>query len=105
MDGILEQNLAELKEIKQLLAEKENISTTNTTSVLDTMNTNEAADYLGLTVWRLRVLTKEKKIPHFNAGKRFLYKRKFLDQWLEKELSRSVEKGDDGRERIRRIEV
>src|SRR5690554_1200795 len=98
MDGILEQILAELKEIKHLLSEKMgNDPTTSATkaTVMNTMKTKEAAEYLGITDWQLRTLTKQGKIQHFKAGNRFLDKKKSLDLWLENELSSSVEQKED----------
>jgi excisionase family DNA binding protein len=108
MDGILEQILSELKEIKLLLKENmgKDTSTTNNTPVMNTMKTKEAAEYLGITEWQLRILTKQGKIQHFKAGNRFLYKRKSLDLWLENELASSVKHEDEeeiGPGRIRRI--
>jgi len=97
MDGILEQILTELKEIKQLLSENmgKDTSPTNSAPIMNTMKTKEAAEYLGITEWQLRFLTKQGKIQHFKAGNRFLYKRKSLDLWLEKELTSSVEHKDE----------
>lgn len=96
MDGILEQILAELKEIKQLRSENTSKDTlvANSAPVMNTMKTKEAAEYLGITEWQLRILTKQGKIQHFKAGNRFLYKRKSLDLWLENELISSVEHKD-----------
>jgi excisionase family DNA binding protein len=110
MDGILEQILSELKEIKLLLKENmgKDTSATNSTSVMNTMKTKEAAEYLGITEWQLRILTKQGKIQHFKAGNRFLYKRKSLDLWLENELTSSVEQKDDEdirQGRIRKIKA
>jgi len=109
MDGILEQILAELKEIKQLLSDNTESGTVSTSStpIMNTMRTKEAAEYLGITEWRLRLLSKQGKIQHFKAGNRFLYKRKSLDLWLENELASSVEQkeAEDFRPgRIRRIQ-
>lgn len=108
MDGILEQILAELKEIKQLLSENRGAETfsTSNAAVINTMKTKEATEYLGITEWQLRTLTKQGKIQHFKAGNRFLYKRKSLDLWLENELASSVEHKDEediGYGRIRKI--
>lgn len=97
MDGILEQILAELKEIKLLLSKNigQDMSATNNTMVMNTMKTKEAAEYLGITERQLRTLTKQGKIQHFKAGNRFLYKRKSLDLWLDSELKSSVEQKDE----------
>ena len=78
MDGVLEQILAELKDIKQLIATSQgsNIAAIKGESVHDTMKTKEAAEYLGIALHRLRTLTKQAAIRHFKAWNMFLYKRK-----------------------------
>lgn len=105
MDGMLEQILAELKEIKQLLLENKGVEILSTSSApaMNTMKTKEAAEYLGITEWRLRLLSKQGKIQHFKAGNRFLYKRKSLDLWLENELANSVEQKEEEDIRAGRI--
>lgn len=57
MDGVLEQILAELKDIKQLIATSQgsNIAAIKVESVHDTMKTKEAAEYLGIALHRLRM--------------------------------------------------
>lgn len=107
MDGLLEQILSELKEIKQLLAKNQGIDVTATKSELinDTMKSKEAAEYLGITEYRLRTLTKQGEIKHFTAGNRFLYKRKSLDLWLEEIQEASIRKNEEvqGYGKIRRV--
>ena len=97
MDGILEQILAELKEIKELLADRNGLHFESTTDKLtnDTMKSKEAAEYLGIAEYRLRVLTKQGKIRHFTAGNKYLYKRRTLDQWLEDVQAASIIKAED----------
>lgn len=107
MDGLLEQILSELKEIKQLLANSQGVKTTSNKSefINDTIKTKEAAAYLGITEYRLRTLTKQGEIKHFTAGNRFLYKRKSLDMWLEEIQEASVNKNEEimGFGRVRRV--
>jgi excisionase family DNA binding protein len=43
----------------------------------------EAAAYSGLTVWKLRTLIWERKIPYLQEGKGYLILRKDLDRFLE----------------------
>lgn len=92
MDGVLEQILVELKEIRLLLsAERENTDVADNGSMKkDTMTVKDAAEYLGITEFRLRTLTNQKAIRHFKAGKKFLYKRKSLDLWMEEVQAESV---------------
>jgi excisionase family DNA binding protein len=92
MDGILEQILIELKEIRKLLIENKNVCDPNFNGRLvnDTMTTKEAAEYLGIAVSRVRILAKQGKIKHFMAGNKRLYKKKSLDQWLEEVQEYSI---------------
>jgi len=95
MDGVLEQILIEIKEIKQLLADERNDSYSTVSVPLqnNTMNVKEAAQYLGITEFRLRALTAQGEIRHFKAGMKFLYKRKTLDLWLEEVQNKSTRPG------------
>lgn len=91
MDGILEQILIELKEIKQLMAaERRNSNASDNHLQNDTMTVREAAKYLGIAEQRLRSLTAQGSIRHLKAGNRFLYKRKSLDIWLEEVQNESI---------------
>jgi len=96
MDGILEQILSELKEIKQLLAKTHGLNIGSSKDELknDTMKSKEAAKYLGIAEYRLRALTKQGKIMHIKAGNRYLYKRKSLDFWLEEIQEASVQNSE-----------
>ncbi|NMB96109.1 MAG: helix-turn-helix domain-containing protein [Clostridiaceae bacterium] len=95
MDGLLEQILSELKEIKQLLAKNQGIdAATKSDSINDTMKSKEAAEYLGITEYRLRTLTKQGEIKHFMAGNRFLYKRESLELWLVEIQEASIRKNE-----------
>jgi excisionase family DNA binding protein len=48
------------------------------------LNITEAAQYLGLKVYTVRKLTRDKDIPHrFLAGK-YLYLKAELDEWLKR---------------------
>ena len=42
-----------------------------------------AAHYLGATVWAMRVLAWEKKVPHVRIGSRILFDRADLDRYIE----------------------
>lgn len=109
MDGVLEQILSELKEIKQLLQASQGGIAYSTKSeyVYDTMKTKEAAGYLGVTEQRLRILSKQGAIKHIKIGNRFLYKRSALDLWLEETQNASVQKNidDEGYGRIRKVKI
>lgn len=109
MDGILEQILTELKEIKQILKANEGLYTETNHDITyhDTMKAKEAAEYLGITADRLRTLSKQGKIKHLKSGNRFLYKRLTLDTWLKETLEASIQKNEEkvGYGRIRKIDI
>jgi excisionase family DNA binding protein len=42
-----------------------------------------AAHYLGATVWAMRVLAWEKRVPHVRIGSRILFDRTDLDRYIE----------------------
>jgi excisionase family DNA binding protein len=96
MEGILEQILYELKEIKQLLAENKNITTeTGIGYINNTMKVKEASAYLGITEWQLRTLAKQGKIKHLRSGNRYLFRRHSLDLWMIEVQENSIKKDDD----------
>ncbi len=47
------------------------------------LNVRAAAEYLGATVWFLRTLAWEKKIPHAIFGNRLLFDKADLDRYVE----------------------
>jgi len=47
-----------------------------------TMQTKPAAEYLGLSYWKLLELVKAGKVPHIRVGGRILFRRESLDKWL-----------------------
>jgi len=102
MDGILEQILSELKEIKQLLLKNKGLDSgiNNSDSYRETMQFKEASEYLGITKSRIRTLAINGEIKHFKVGNRYLFKRKALDEWLEEVQEASIVK-ETGK--IRRI--
>jgi len=42
-----------------------------------------AATYLSSTIWQMRTLVWEKKIPHVRLGKRILFDRADLDRFVD----------------------
>jgi excisionase family DNA binding protein len=42
-----------------------------------------AAAYLGTTVWQMRTLVWEKKLPHLRIGKRILFDKADLDSYVD----------------------
>lgn len=93
MEGILEQILSEMKEIKQLLKNNqnglyENYGTNQSTNT--TMTIKEAAKYLGVSHWMLSMQCKQNKIKHFKAGRKFLFRKDTLDTWLREIQEKSI---------------
>jgi excisionase family DNA binding protein len=47
------------------------------------LNVKAAAEYLGCTVWFMRTLAWEKKIPHVIFGNRLLFDKADIDRYVE----------------------
>jgi excisionase family DNA binding protein len=56
-----------------------------------TMTAKEAAEYIGISYWRILELTKQKQIPFSAVGGRKLFRKDTLDKWLEDLEKQSVE--------------
>ena len=56
----------------------------------ETLTAKEAAAFLGISTWLLYELVKRKEIPHSKAGKRILFRRQTLLQWLSAQEQASV---------------
>jgi excisionase family DNA binding protein len=63
----------------RLTAIEEKLSLLLGTSTL--MTAQQAADYLGLSVARIRTLTQKREIPHYKQGRRVSYDKAELDDW------------------------
>lgn len=48
-----------------------------------TLKAREAADYIGLSYWKLLELAKAGEVPHARVGGRVLFRRESLDAWLD----------------------
>jgi len=56
-----------------------------------TLTVTEIAEYIGLSSDMIYILCREKRIPHIRIGRRILFKRAAIDEWLENQMSESVE--------------
>jgi excisionase family DNA binding protein len=56
----------------------------------ETITAREAAEYLGISYWKLLQLVKVGKIPHIRLPGRVLFRRKTLDEWMEEQERISV---------------
>jgi len=51
-----------------------------------TLTVVEVAEYLGISVEMVYLLVREKRITHFRIGRRILFKREAIDQWIENQM-------------------
>lgn len=78
----LEVRKEDLEAFGQQLLEQA-ISRRDTASeIREILNVNEAAELTGLARQTLYGMTSQRKIPFFKRGKRILFKRSELEQWL-----------------------
>ena len=49
---------------------------------LNNQNISEVAEYLSMAKSSIYKMTSERNIPHFKTGKKLLFKRSELDEWL-----------------------
>ncbi len=57
-----------------------------------TLKARLAAEYLGISYWKLLDMVKKNEIPHIRAGKLVLFRKETLDQWLRKQEMKSIGK-------------
>ena len=50
-----------------------------------TFSTEEAATYLGISEQTLRTMCIQKQVPHSRARGRYLFRKKSLDEWMDKQ--------------------
>lgn len=48
-----------------------------------TLNAQEVADIVGLSIDTIYKMTRQKEIPHVQFGRRVLYRRESIEQWLK----------------------
>lgn len=102
VDGILEQILNELKEIKTYLKDfNPNMTQEKMTySVKETLSTQEAADYLGISYFTIL----KTDIPYSNIGKLRIYRRSTLNTWMtEQELKANSSSDNNNYGKLRKV--
>ena len=57
----------------------------------ETITAKEAADYVGISYWKILELAKAGKIPHIRLQGRVLFRRHSLDEWMSQLEQNSVE--------------
>ncbi|HHY32379.1 MAG TPA: helix-turn-helix domain-containing protein [Firmicutes bacterium] len=55
-----------------------------------TMPAKQAAEYLGMSYWKLLEYAKAGKIPHVRLPGKLLFRRESLDKWLEQQEQASL---------------
>ncbi|HLR02832.1 MAG TPA: helix-turn-helix domain-containing protein [Virgibacillus sp.] len=56
-----------------------------------TLTVQEVAEYLGISNEMVYLLVREKRIVHFRIGRRILFKREAIDQWIESQMVEGME--------------
>lgn len=55
-----------------------------------TLTAKEAADYLGISYWLITQLVRRKQIPCSRVGKRILFRKEALDNYLRSKEDDSI---------------
>ncbi len=55
-----------------------------------TFNLRQASEYMQISHYRLYTLARTGGIKHFKTGSKYLFRKRFLDEWVEQELNGSV---------------
>lgn len=50
-----------------------------------TLTTEETAKYLGVSYWLVGQMVRKNEIPHFRVGGRILFRKKSIDDYMEKQ--------------------
>lgn len=58
-----------------------------------TISAKEAGAILGISAWTLYEWVKAGEIPHIKIGKRVLFRRQTLLEWLDRKEAESVQEG------------
>lgn len=57
-----------------------------------TFKAKQAAEYIGISYWKILDMVKKSEIPHIRVGKLVFFRKETLDQWLGEQEMRSMEK-------------
>ena len=67
-----------------------------------TMAAKTAAEYIGVSYWKLLELVKSGRIPHVRIDGRVLFRRETLDNWLAEQEHASIKQPEQSG-RLRRL--
>lgn len=68
-----------------------------------TMPAKRAAEYVGISYWKLLELAKAGKVPHIRLDGRLLFRRESLDNWLADREAASLRREPEPAGKIRRL--
>jgi excisionase family DNA binding protein len=57
-----------------------------------TINARELSELLGVSIDTIYKMTREKEIPHVALGRRVLYRKESIEQWLKENETRITQK-------------
>ena len=85
MENPFELILDKLNTIENLLRQVINNDKGSVTivNVAEILNISQVAEYLSLAKSSIYKMTSERNIPHFKTGKKLLFKRSELDDWIK----------------------
>ncbi len=69
----------------------------------ETIVAKEAAEMLGVSEWVVYDWARKKLIPHIKVGKRVLFRRSSILQWLDQQEKASMAVEPVGQRKIRRL--
>jgi excisionase family DNA binding protein len=56
-----------------------------------TFKAKQAAEYIGISYWKILDMVKKGEIPHIRAGRLVLFRQVTLDNWLQEQEAASVD--------------
>ncbi|MDX8045447.1 helix-turn-helix domain-containing protein [Gracilibacillus sp. S3-1-1] len=56
-----------------------------------TLTVEEVAEYLGISTDMVYKMVREKALVHFRIGRRILFKRHAIDEWIDKQMQEVME--------------
>ncbi|WP_314728321.1 excisionase family DNA-binding protein [Bacillus sp. Marseille-Q3570] len=59
-----------------------------------TLTAKQAAEYVNVSYWLILEMAKRKRIPHYRVGKRVLFSKEGLSEWIKAQESSSIEGND-----------
>ena len=69
-----------------------NVKYSNNEYLKRSLDSAEAAEYLGISYWLIRKLVREKKIPHYKIESKTLFTKEILDKYIQDNLEEAKTK-------------